>query len=232
MKIPFDRKFKPQIESGEYKIETECCNPAVVLDWDYNYNGKHSIAVKVPGKACDRSYVYDDQGKPLTMLGACLFLVTPEPELTEFEKALVSMLVEATGKQESEIKVGAVKDTAKELLELARKELESYHDESNPKIEAIADLERAVSCGGKLPIWLEDKFKEQREQGKAEALKDLPRWKKATRDIDAGSIDFAVFHKNDGGDNEDWLSVEVTNRLYKGEYYLELSDLEKIPKDD
>lgn len=65
-------------------------------------------------------------------------------------------------------------------------------------------------------------------------MKDLPRWKKAERDVDAGTIDFAVFHKNDGGDHEDWFSVEATNRLYKDEYYLELSDLEKLPrfKDD
>ena len=71
---------------------------------------------------------------------------------------------------------------------------------------------------------------EAKEEGRLEVLRYLPKWKKADRDLDAGTIDFAVFHKNDGGDFEDWFSVEVTNRLYKGEYYIELSDLDKLPK--
>lgn len=33
MKIPFDVKFRPQIDSGEYKVETEEGSPARMLCW-------------------------------------------------------------------------------------------------------------------------------------------------------------------------------------------------------
>lgn len=43
------------------------------------------------------------------------------------------------------------------ILELAKQELLSYADESNPAIEAMADLERTYFCNpDKLPKWLKD----------------------------------------------------------------------------
>lgn len=48
-------------------------------------------------------------------------------------------------------------ESAKTLLALAKKELLSYPDESNPAIEAMADLERTYWCNpDKLPKWLKD----------------------------------------------------------------------------
>lgn len=48
-------------------------------------------------------------------------------------------------------------ESAKTLLALAKKELLSYADESNPAIEAMADLERTYFCNpDKLPKWLKD----------------------------------------------------------------------------
>ena len=229
MKIPFDIKHRDKIESGEYKVEFDG-RPARIICWDKKRSKDNAtiVALVDDGESEHTEYFFSD-GLAICINAPALKIVTPEPEqLTEFEKALVSMLVEATGKQESEIKVGAVKDTAKELLELAGKEI--FKGENIMTISGPGFFTEGETRFTTMPI--ADVLKAEYEKGKAEALKDMPRWKKATRDIDAGSIDFAVFHKNDGGDNEDWLSVEVTNRLYKGEYYLELSDLEKIPKDD
>lgn len=45
------------------------------------------------------------------------------------------------------------------LLKLAKNELLSYADESNPVIEAMADLERTFDCNPeKLPLWLKNEL--------------------------------------------------------------------------
>lgn len=50
-----------------------------------------------------------------------------------------------------------IKKLAPKVLALAKKELLSYADESNPAIEAMADLERTYFCNpDKLPKWLKD----------------------------------------------------------------------------
>ena len=65
--------------------------------------------------------------------------------------------------------------------------------------------------------------------GNTAAKNAIPKWKIAERDFNSDTIDFAIKYKHDGGDNPDYESVEVTNRIRKGEEYFELSDLgEKI----
>lgn len=50
-----------------------------------------------------------------------------------------------------------IKKLAPKVLALAKKELLSYADESNPAIEAMANLERTYFCNpDKLPKWLKD----------------------------------------------------------------------------
>ena len=52
------------------------------------------------------------------------------------------------------------------LLELAKNELLSRADESNPKIEAMADLERTFECNPeKLPGWLKEALAEKYQKG-------------------------------------------------------------------
>ena len=88
--------------------------------------------------------------------------------LTEFQNAVRVMITEAltthikdgNGREMSST-VFIDDDTAillsAGLLELAKNELLSYSDESNPKIEAMADLERTYFCNpDKLPKWLKD----------------------------------------------------------------------------
>lgn len=189
MKIPFDIKYRPQIEAGKYKVVTRDGRDVRILCWDAD----QFYPICAQFRLCAGTLIarYFDcngifEGSDETENGYDLFLVPAEPELTDFEKCVKECLEYDTEVASDGDFLEATKEYAKELLALARKEIE----------------------------------------------KDLPRWKKADRDWDAGTIDFAVFHKNDGGDHEDWLSVEVTNRLYKGEYYIELSALEKLPKED
>lgn len=88
--------------------------------------------------------------------------------LTEFQNAVRVMITEAltthikdgNGREMSST-VFIDDDTAillsAGLLELAKEQLLSYADESNPAIEAMADLERTYFCNpDKLPKWLKD----------------------------------------------------------------------------
>ena len=70
-----------------------------------------------------------------------------------------------------------------------------------------------------------------RKQGATEALKPIPKWKIAENNYQGSDIQFAVFHRVDGGDGPDWDDVVVTNRLRKGEWYFNIYDLHRLPKE-
>lgn len=71
------------------------------------------------------------------------------------------------------VPVAIIKETAKECLELAKKELLSYADESNPAIEAMADLERTFECNpDKLPGWLKDELNKAFKKGQESSHED------------------------------------------------------------
>ena len=126
MKIPFDIKYRPQIESGEYKLYCHGCNIKIVC-WDADeylplvviINGTaHQLTVDCVD---ERNTKFD------------LFIIIPEPELTEFEQSVRDMIVkELTTKfdnKDSRITATVSLDdkTAHRLslglLELAKKEI-------------------------------------------------------------------------------------------------------------
>ena len=75
--------------------------------------------------------------------------------LTQFEEKLVSFALQCGGQWDT-ASVEA-KKWSNEFLALAKNELLSYADESNPAIEAMADLERTFECNpDKLPKWLKN----------------------------------------------------------------------------
>lgn len=97
-------------------------------------------------------------------------------DMTEFEQE-VSDIVEYCKEHGENVAFDYAKRHAKTLLALAKKELLSYADESNPAIEAIADLERTFECNPeKLPLWLKkalaDKYQEGYWKGRKEALEE------------------------------------------------------------
>lgn len=119
--------------------------------------------------------------------GGTLFIVTPEEELTEFEKKLWEVL-KSEGSPIGPIEKFTDDDKrvfhayAAKLLAIARKEL----------------CEQIV-----------DNTKEAYENGKAEALKDLPRWDESQFEMDAPCVNF------------EWLHV--------GKKMIYIPDLEKLP---
>lgn len=123
MKIPFDIKYRPQIESGEYKLETELGNPAFVMDWDWNNNGEKCLAIKVPGQGKDSAFLYTYEGKRASTFppeeGSDLFLITPEPEPTDWQR-LISGCLQKYGLLDCGAADRIAKECSEELLFLAR----------------------------------------------------------------------------------------------------------------
>ena len=108
--------------------------------------------------------------------------------LTEFESSL-RQIIEVTLSDEVpngsggtmswavELSDDDIKKLAPKVLDLTKKELLSYADESNPAIEAIADLERAVTCGNfdNIPKWLKDELNKAFKKGQESNHEDYLR---------------------------------------------------------
>ena len=104
--------------------------------------------------------------------------------LTEFEESLRQIIVKALSGETPNGSGGTmswavalsdddIKKLAPKVLALAKKELLSYADESNPAIEAMADLERTFECNPeKLPQWLKDKLAKKHLEGYIKGKED------------------------------------------------------------
>lgn len=80
-----------------------------------------------------------------------------KPEPTEFEEKLVSFALQCGGQWDTANE--EAEKWSNELLALAKEQLLSYADESNPKIEAMAELERTFKCNpDNLPLWLKNEL--------------------------------------------------------------------------
>ena len=225
MKIPFDMKYRPQIESGKYKVVTEDDEPARIICWDSTIDKERPIiAIVYDGqieqyKADGRyDYEYDTSNYDL-------FIITPEPELSEFEKELESFynhhLRVCTYDNQ-----GTVEDSlhywAYKLLSLARKELEPAI-----KAEALKEFEEKYKqswfnegkIAGKFEGLTEDKkYLQGVHDGKEEALKDLPRWERLYSKENADKIPDGIIP-----------GKALDNRLVHRGFELKITDLEKLP---
>ena len=136
-----------------------------------------------------------------------LFFADEEEELTDFESDLFTAFSDAWQQYlrgESVNVVEWAKEHSKDLLESARKELQKECDRE-AAFKYHEKLERKYDIG----------FRNGYDTGKQDALKSLPKWKK----VDSNP---AKFQYNLQG-----------TRLYKdGEYYIELSDLETLSKEE
>ena len=84
MKIPFSIKYRPQIESGEYKVETRSGKQVRVICWNKKSNtNKRAIVVLCDDGDSEHIEYYTEKGTVYdrTPAGGDLFIVTPEEEL-------------------------------------------------------------------------------------------------------------------------------------------------------
>lgn len=245
MRKQFNIKYRPQIESGEYRVETKAGCPVRIVCWD--------MACELPilglvllndEKAEEMAVGFTNEGTNLLgePLYDKLFIVTPEEELTEWQR-FISACLQKHGLLDCGAADRIAKESAAELLSIAREqfikdgyiiEKKTFHD----AVENISDKHRAemsveyslhckVENGTRHAIMNWDTFQKVAQKfidiGEADALKDLPRWKKAN-----GKERFNERLIVLAGDND----LLCTNYAEEGEYYIPFSDLEKLPKED
>ena len=228
-KIPFDIKYRPQIESGEYKVETKGGAPVHILSFEAL--GPFPICYQV-GDGMDADFPPLPEVCFANNNGECsyppnsLFIVTPEEELTEFEKA-IDALYESCGVKELQVKKKAAKLLAL-AIDARANELSECLQQSKLDIDSIPYHLIEFMCN----LYTCQNWKEIKEiaeayttRVKAAALKDLPRWRKWKNGAcgNGRGIPLAIVKRGlDGYELVDALGIQ-------GEQYIMLSDLEKLP---
>ena len=229
-KIHFDITYRPQIESGEYKVETDCKEPVTIIKWDLKNDNGNILCYYFDGKE-DIPYVTE---------GKDLFIVTPEKEMSEFENRLCEILYFAINDKihstDEEI-IKNAKELAPELLSLAREqfikdgyviEKKAFHDaveNISDKHQAEMSVEYSIHCkvkdGVRHAVMKWDEFQKVAQKfidiGKAEALKDLPRWY------------FIRNYKYSQKSFEKTFYNDTIGQLFHKGMKLYIGDLEKLP---
>lgn len=136
---------------------------------------------------------------------ADLFFAYEEEELTEFEKAVRNILARYISNIDCFPET--IKDEAKSLLDLARKELQPEIDKEIDK--AYKNIDTIVYDNGY-------------KQGQYEIMEDLPKWKKAEKDEE---LDCHVAIQQDD-------RVVLSDFVQKDEYYITLDVLKTLPKEE
>lgn len=150
-KIPFDIKYRTQIESGEYKVENRDGRPVRIICWDKKSEkkyGYHIVALIEFGPQHEESAYFTIDGKTLLRNNEPeLFIVTPEEELTAWQR-FISACLQKYGLLDCGAADIIAKGSAAELLALAREqfikdgyviEKKAFHD----AVENISDKHRA-----------------------------------------------------------------------------------------
>lgn len=161
-KIPFSIDYRPQIESGEYKVVIEYDNRtfyARIVCWDFN-----STELLACVNYGDREDVleYDSSGKHIgkSVGRPDLFLVTPEPELSEFEERIFKLL-----RQYKECDIPLTPENIKAEASMLWLDFEKH-------------FFNLYGREGEGDSALRSFYYKGLADGKSEALKDLPRWEK------------------------------------------------------
>lgn len=201
------------LKNKSHKVVTKDGRPVRIVCWDRNATYWKIVGL-VTSSDCstENACYYDVNGNELysSLYGHKndLFFADEEEEWTEFEKNIKSIF--------KHIKAGDLCDIhvlSNNLLDLARKELEKnyytkvLYDRMVFKSELHStDLQAAY------------------DMGKQDALKSMPKWKKATEDKDFEINEACIL-------NDDIYPIIATN-VNIGEYYLELDELKNLPLEE
>ena len=208
-KIAFDIKYRPQIESGEYKVVTKDNKNVRIISWDMHTSSGDKIVALVTGQGGqfekNRTYLLDGRCCSSQYDSTSLYILTNEPELTDFEKEFGG-IIEAYIDTRAELTNEGIKNHAGRLLALARKQLQ-------PEIDA--EIDKAYKNSDAV----------QYRRGKEDALKDMPHWKHMYAGA-AGSGDGRnIYLIRDGID-----SYRLSPVIAGSDDYLVLAELNKLPK--
>lgn len=208
MKIPFDIKYRPQIESGEYKVVTDCGEPVEIVKWDCK--GKHPILAVIDDGDTHDSCFYSEHG--ISYSGTeKIRIILNDPPLTEFENFLKEYylyMIRDGSKLENNEFLDMVKHDAEELLNIASKQIEK---------EKVAQLKNTEAYN----MGLVD--------GNAEALKYMPKWRYYNSGVSYLPDSYGIAYDNDSGENF-CCSIPM---LCCGNYKISINELvEKLPKEE
>jgi hypothetical protein len=128
MRIPFDIKYRPQIENGEYKVETKDLHPVRIICWDKNTGGLDRIVALVAGDSgLEKTLHYTEEGGWLVASNdnrnKDLIIVTPDEEMTPFEKGFLERVFHQKAEDLDEQNKEIFLEDARYILSLARKQL-------------------------------------------------------------------------------------------------------------
>lgn len=161
-KIPFDIKYRPQIESGEYRVETKDGRKVRIVSWDKNgFECTEIVALITCATGSENCNIYTTSGCMRSnpyQENMRLFVVTPEPELSEFEERIFKLL-----RQYKECDIPLTPENIKAEASMLWPDFEKY----------FFDL---YGKDGEGDSALRSFYYRGLADGKAEALKDLPRW--------------------------------------------------------
>ena len=230
MRKQFDIKYRSQIESGEYKVETRDGRIAKIIYWEAHHCMPIIILIQSDvdnGTEIPLQLYKNGKFYPKGDSNFDLFIITPEEEMTEWEKAICRVLRDAQFIPRDKDGIANIhdidefiKNRSEELLVIAKEECKKQIENDYREIiygaykkgmdEALKDLEET----GKVHCKSYDKGY---EDGMKEALKDLPRW---------GDIrNFQYAWKSQ---EETFYDRDLGQLFHKGKK-LFISDLEKLP---
>ena len=208
------------------KVVTRDGRPVRIICTDRN--SRSGNIVGLVGKDESLIYVWNNDGKHIVseIPDNDLFFADEE-ELTEFEKALVDLV---SGWCDSHIETPEeyIDKYSRKLLNLARKELIPIQDtmayqegvKEGRRLER-QDIDKELDEAYKSRD--EVVYLEGYDKGYEDALKDLPKWKRA--------IENKEFEKHVCV-MDYYMSPFLDTEVNEGDYYIELSDLKTLPKEE
>ena len=128
MKIQFDIKYRPEIESGKYTLETNGGYRARIICWDMDGDNPIVALVKI-GDNEEMCTLFDTNGhnllNPEDGYSDLLIVTDEQEELTEFGKALANAFYKTIGIVCMDGMEEEARKFAPQLLNLAKEELEN-----------------------------------------------------------------------------------------------------------
>lgn len=237
MKIQFDIKYRPQIESGEYKVETRDGRPARIICWDVEYYyPQYKIGALIKNDEGEDFFFLTEKGYfCIKESGECdsnndLFIVTPEEELTEFEEELENFynhhLQVCTYDNQGTVE-DSLHDGASKLLSIAREQFikDGYVIEKKAFHDAVKKVDPKVMKKVS-EEWnaMKEALRIEYERGKADALKNIPRWKRFAPNINDTLSEQRICNELENS----VLRVDVGGYCW----IISREELNKLPKED
>jgi hypothetical protein len=202
------------LKDKSQKICTRDGRPVRIVCWDKLDDrpaAKEQKIVALVKEGCKENvFMYNNNGDGC-ISALDLFFADDEEKLTEFEKELEMMMVSFSNSNVgSDIRTEMPKDKlhnyAHKLRDLARKELEAnyYTKVIDDKMVFKSELH-------------EQSLQTAYDMGKQDVLKDLPKWKKYKGKLIGNGL---IFEDN------------VNLVLVRNDYYIDINELDKLPKEE